>query len=200
MGLHQDRKNAEVPGLSDWAIPIIITVISGAIAISGDAGRELLKFDRLAIDAGEYWRLLSGHFAHLTALHLAMNLAGLWLVWFLVGSRGSLLAWLAVIALIVAGIDAGFWILNPNLLWYVGLSGLLHGLIVAGAVAGLGHERIESIVILAGVFGKVIYEQVGGAVPGTEFLSGGPVVTDAHMYGAITGIATGLLLWRRVPR
>ena len=200
MGLHQDRKNVEVPGLSDWAIPIIITVISGAIALSGDAGRELLKYDRLAIDAGEYWRLLSGHFAHLTALHLAMNLAGLWLVWFLVGSRGSLPAWLAVIGLIVAGIDTGFWILNPNLLWYVGLSGLLHGLIVAGAVAGLGHERIESVVILAGVFGKVIYEQVGGAVPGTEFLSGGPVVTDAHMYGAITGIVGGLLLWRRVPR
>ena len=37
------------------------------------------------IAEGEYWRLLSGHFAHLGYPHLALNLAGLLLVWLLVG-------------------------------------------------------------------------------------------------------------------
>ena len=200
MGLHQDRNNRPIPGFSTWSIPAVFTLISGLIAITGESGRTVLKYDRIAIEGGEFWRLISGHFAHLSGLHLALNLAGLWLIWFLLGARLSQGAWVATVFVVIAGIDAGFWVLNPNLLWYVGLSGLLHGLIVAGAIAGLKTARTESVVILTGVFAKIVYEQVSGAVPGTEFLSGGPVVTDAHLYGALSGVIAGLLLWHRVGR
>ena len=67
-------------------------------------------------------------------------------------------------------------------------------------MAGLGSDRAESIVILALIFGKIAYEQFAGPVPGSEFASGGPVVVDAHLYGAIGGLAGGILLWRRVGR
>ena len=47
------------------------------------------------------------------------------------------------------------------------------------------------IIVIAG---KLTYEQLVGSLPGTSDMSGGPVVVDAHLYGAIGGIVAFLLL------
>jgi rhomboid family GlyGly-CTERM serine protease len=201
MGLHQDSNKATEPR-AHWLFPVIVSVASALILAGGADFRELTKYDRMAIQSGEFWRLLSGHFAHLGASHFVLNLAGLWLVWFLTGSRLSLSMWIVAGLTIIVGIDLGFWLLDTNLIWYVGLSGLLHGLLVAGAIAGLASQRVESIVILAAVFGKIIFEQSSGAMPGTAHLAGGPVVVDAHLFGSIGGLIAGLIVgfatrWQR---
>ena len=184
--------------LANWRLPAAIIALGAAIAVAGPAGREALKYDRLAIAQGEWWRLVSGHFAHLGGAHFAMNAAGLCVVWLLVGQRASQLAWFGVLLAVIAGIDLGFWFLDPDLLWYVGLSGVLHGLLVAGALAGLTTDRTESLVVLVLVATKVLYEQFAGPMPGSEATAGGPVVVEAHLYGALAGLVGGLPLWRRV--
>ncbi len=129
-----------------WLVPIGIAVLSGFIAMGDESARQWLKYDRLAIQAGELWRLGSGHFAHLGAAHLALNLAGLFLVWALVGSRLSVALWLVVVVLALTGINLGFWFLDKHLLWYVGLSGMLHSFLVAGVerypLAYFRHQQI----------------------------------------------------------
>ena len=91
-------------------------------------------------------------------------------------------------------------IFEQNLSWYVGLSGVLHGLLIAGACIGLSRMPGESLIILAVVIGKIAYEQIAGPMPGSEVASGGPVVVNAHVYGTIAGLVVGLPLWRRVER
>ena len=157
---------------------------------------EALKYDRLAIADGEWWRLASGHLTHLGLRHLALNLAGLVLVWMLVGRRLSGVGWLLAALLGVIVIDSGFWFLDQQMLWYVGLSGLLHGFLVTGALAGLAEARGESVLILLLVLGKIVYEQLAGPLPGSEWSSGGPVVVNAHLYGAAGGVMAGLPLVR----
>jgi len=198
MGLHLGRNTKDRAGLVHWLVPAGIAIFSLLIAAGGEAAGEWLKYDRLAIQSGEVWRLLSGHFAHLGWPHLLLNLAGLALVWALVGARLSATFWLGVVLFSVTFISAAFWFLDENLIWYVGLSGLLHGLLVTGAVAGLRRSPGESIVIFVLVFGKVAYEQFAGPMPGSEIASGGPVVIDAHLYGAISGLIAGLPAWHRV--
>ena len=44
-----------------WIVPGAILVVALLIALGGDAGRELLRYDRDAIGSGELWRLISGH-------------------------------------------------------------------------------------------------------------------------------------------
>jgi len=204
MGLHLDRKVSWNKGHRHWFLPAGIVVLSVLIAAIDDPARELLRYDRASIEAGEIWRLLSGHFAHLGFTHLALNLAGLILVWALVGSRLSSAVWMAVTDFVVAFISGSFWFLDENLTWYVGLSGLLHGLLISGACVGLTRWRGESITLLTLVFGKIIYEQLSGPLPGSEMTSGGPVVVNAHLYGAIAGLIIGsiigLIRWRRVER
>jgi rhomboid family GlyGly-CTERM serine protease len=200
MGLYQDRKLAVGIVHGHWLIPAFITIIACVVSLGGDDAHEWLKYDRLAIDNGQYWRLLSGHLAHMSVSHLVLNIAGLYLVWMLVGSGLPVAGWILVLSAGVTGIDLGFWFLDKNLVWYVGLSGLLHTLLVAGAFAGLWKRRAESLVILLVVFGKIAYEQIAGPMPGSELSSGGPVVVNAHLYGALAGLICGIAIWRRVAR
>src|ERR1700746_1774855 len=49
--------------------------------LGGDAGRELLRYDRAALAAGQWWRLLTAHLVHLDFDHAALNSLGLVLMW-----------------------------------------------------------------------------------------------------------------------
>jgi rhomboid family GlyGly-CTERM serine protease len=199
MGLgkrHDSAPSYRVLQGGHWFFPLAILLVCGLIGVFGDAGRDLLKYDRLAIADGQFWRLLTGHLTHLGLSHLALNMAGLLLVWLLVGRYYRPGEWL-VIFLMSAGVaSAGFWYLSRNMLWYVGLSGVLHGLIIAGAIRGLRQLPGESAVILAAVIGKLTWEQLAGPLPGSESVSGGNVIVNAHLYGAIGGAIAAGGLWR----
>ena len=99
---------------------------------------------------------------------------------------------------LVVAIDAGFWWLNPSLDWYVGLSGVLHGLLVAGLVAGYRESPGENLLLLVLIAAKLGYEQWLGPLPGSESTAGGPVVVNAHLYGALAGAACAAALRIRV--
>jgi rhomboid family GlyGly-CTERM serine protease len=192
MGLHKFLQRT-----AHWRVVLVIALLCVCIAAFGDAARELLRYERVAIAGGEYWRLLSAHFAHLGYPHLALNLTGLLLVWLLVGRLYSTRQWLLVAAFSIVVMDAGFWFLDSEMRWYVGLSGLLHGLLLAGAIAGFRSLPVESIVIAAVVVAKLAYEQIVGPLPGSESVAGAAVVVNAHLYGAIGGAlaAAAIMRW-----
>jgi rhomboid family GlyGly-CTERM serine protease len=179
-----------------WVVPGTVVMIALALMLSGDSGRDPLRFDRGSIAAGEFWRLLSGHFVHLGVSHTLLNLAGLVLVWFLVGRAWTWRQWLLLMAASVAAIDLGLWLGSPQLEWYVGLSGLLHGMLAAGIVAGLADRKYEALVLAIVVTGKLAWEQFAGPLPGSEATSGGAVIVDAHLYGVIGGAIAAAALVR----
>ncbi len=200
MGLHKANEIDTFGVARQWIIPVVLLIASIVVELFGDAGREWLRYDRVAIIHGESWRLVSGHIAHLGWQHFALNGCGLVLVWFLVGRAFEARYWVTVIAIIVAAIDVSFWFLNPSLYWYVGMSGLLHGLLAAGVVARLPAWDIETIALLGLLIAKIAWEQLSGPMPGSEMTSGGPVVVDAHLYGAIGGLLGALVTRIRVRR
>jgi rhomboid family GlyGly-CTERM serine protease len=201
MGLDQrEQRHDGAHRLQGWALPGLVIIVASLLAMSGEWGRELLRYDRDAIAGGEIWRLISGHFVHLGLSHWLYNGVGLLLIWFLVGQFLRSSQWLLVTWLSILCIDAGFWILEPQLQWYVGLSGLQHGYLVAGILAGYGERRAEMAVLGAVIIGKLLYEQLVGPIPGSEFSSGGAVVTAAHLYGAIGGLIASAILRIRVRR
>lgn len=166
------------------------------LAVAGEAVRDALSLDRDGLRAGEWWRLLSGHFVHLDLHHAVMNVAGLALVWALLLRAWSPLAWAVIALASIAAIDAGLLMLQPRLRWYVGASGLLHGLLVAGLVgqlrSGNRGERGIASVLLAGVALKLAWEQWRGALP--LMAADHTVVLPAHLYGAGGGLLAGLAL------
>ena len=195
MGLNQgDTDHRKTRCFRDWVVPALVVTVALVIAVAGDNGRELLRYDRIAIANGEILRLISGHFAHLGWSHFALNAAGIVLVFFLVGPRFSARLWLLICALIIVVIDAGFWFFQPQLIWYVGLSGLLHGCLAAGVMEGLRQRQFDDWLIAGLLVLKLGYEQLVGPLPGSEASAGGSVVVAAHLYGAIAGALIGATL------
>ena len=197
MGLHHASDAADQSILrrsTGWQVPLSLAAFSALTALGGPGAQQQLRYDRTGIAEGELWRLVTGHFAHLGMTHLILNIAGLAVVWLLVGSSYSLLIWVFVIASSLAVIDLCFWFLDPGLSWYVGMSGLLHALLIAGIVSRFRNAPGESLALGALIAGKIAWEQLGGPLPGSELSAGGPVVVDAHLYGVVAGIlAAGVL-------
>jgi rhomboid family GlyGly-CTERM serine protease len=198
MGLLKLNENTKDSRFAGWWLPLIFIVVSVLVMALGEVGQEMLRYDRVWIGQGEAWRFLTGHFAHLSWSHLALNSAGLLLVWFLIGSNYDLRDWLTIFVVTLTVMNAAFWFLNPELYWYVGMSGMLHGLLAAGIVARAPKLDTESIILLLLLVAKISWEQISGPVPGSETTSGGPVVVDAHLYGALGGVLGALLARIRV--
>ncbi|MBT8087398.1 MAG: rhombosortase [Gammaproteobacteria bacterium] len=183
-----------------WFLPALLLGIAVLLLLGGDTGREALRFERAAIADGDYWRLLTGHFVHLGWPHFALNAAGLGLVWYLVGRSWESVHWILIALASIAVIDAGLWFVNAQLQWYVGLSGLLHGILAAGLAGSWSQTRMEIRVLAALLLAKLAWEQAVGPLPGSEGSSGGAVIVDAHLYGAIGGVLMALLILIRVRR
>lgn len=173
---------------------LALLLLAGAVA--GQA-RPVLQWQREAIAAGEWWRLIAAHFVHLDLRHAAVNAAGLALVWILYARAYGALAWVLILLAAMAVIDAGLWWLSPRVQWYVGASGVLHGALAAGLVAQWRRERTVSLLVAALLAAKLAWEQWRGPLP----LSGhGPVLVASHLYGTAGGLAAAWLLRLRWTR
>ncbi len=89
-----------------------------------------------------------------------------------------------------------FYFYLPNIDAYAGLSGVLHGLYTAVALVYLQYrkERNFAFLVLGLIVAKLIWENTFGQT-GTAQLIGSPVLTEAHLYGAIGGAIFGGCYW-----
>jgi rhomboid family GlyGly-CTERM serine protease len=178
-------------------------MLAALLAVAQLAGVRMLptlRYERAAAMDGEAWRLVTGHLVHADLRHLGWNVLGVLIVWGLFAREYTERQWLLVIIASTVATSLGFLLLEPDLEWYVGFSGVLHGCMAAGLVASLraGHDPVAWIV--TGLFiAKLAWEHTVGPLP---FTAGGvsiPVIHEAHTYGATGGLAAGLLLSRRTP-
>lgn len=204
-GPHDNTSDADWQRLREWTAKLssaqwlVLGVALASLLLGGlgEPARTWLRYDREAIVQGhEYWRLFTGHLVHIDARHLLLNVAGLGLIAALCRGCYTFRQWLWLVLLVVLTIDAGFLTLMPELTWYVGLSGALHGVLAAGAVRWW---RVESpwlaAALTAILVGKLTWEQWQGALPLAGDIS---VVVNAHLYGALGGAIGALWLdWRR---
>ena len=194
MGLSQIKLSPYSGHFQSWILPAVLAALCLLGLVFGEPIRDQLRWERSAVAAGEFYRLLSGHFVHLGVGHTLLNAFGLGLVWLLVGGAFSMLGWIVALGIVIAVIDLGFWFWMPSLGWYVGLSGVLHGLLVAGLIGSLRVRRRESLILGAVIAAKLGYETFVGPLPGSAEAAGGAVIVEAHLYGAVGGLLGGVLL------
>ncbi len=162
-------------------------LVMGVLQVMPEPWRLALRYDRAAIGAGEFWRIFTGHFVHLGWRHLVLNLAGLGLGTWLFGQDRSPTQWLMATLSSALVCGAGLWLLSPTVGWCVGLSGVLHGLMVVGFGGWILAGEKQAWGLLGVVLIKLAWEQLGGDMPWADTLAGGRVVTDAHLWGAAGG-------------
>ena len=149
--------------------------------------QNLLEYQPRAIGEGELWRLLSGHLVHLGWEHLAMNLAGCGLIWALLLGAESDSNCALTLFLVALGASLGLYFLSPEVAWYRGLSGVLHGLLIWALLRQWQVSPLTHGIVLGLVGLKLVWEQIGGPLPGSAQLVSGRIVVEAHLYGALSG-------------
>jgi rhomboid family GlyGly-CTERM serine protease len=143
----------------------------------------------LALD--EPWRAITAAFAHWSELHLGVNLLGVAVVAALgIAARlpaPAALAWLLAWPLTHVGLAV-----QPTLLHYGGLSGVLHAGVAVAAlwllVCDSGRRRAIAAAVLAGLVLKILLEAPWG--PALRHGGGWDIATApiAHATGAIAGL------------
>ena len=148
----------------------------------------VLDYNRESIINGEYWRLISGNFNHTNIYHLLLNLAALAVIGGLHYRYYNSAAYTSLILLLSIGVGVGILWLSPSTHLYVGLSGILHGIIIVGAVIDVTKKYYSGYVLMIGTVLKVINEQLFNSPVEISQLIEAKVLTEAHLYGLVTGL------------
>ena len=169
-----------------------LAALLGVIALAGWAmPREALDWQP-ALALSQPWRALSAVAVHYSPLHLLANLAGAAVVGALgiaaSAPRWSTWAWAIAWPLTQFGL-----LLEPALLHYGGLSGVLHAGVAVTAVALLSApnmptRRLVGLALLAGLVVKVVLEAPWGAplrYPAGIDIAVAPL---AHASGLVAGL------------
>ena len=120
------------PALLPWIALAVISTVLQMIPVAF----EWLPYERIAIGEGEWWRLLTGNLIHLGWGHLGLNVAGLLAIGWLFAEDYAIKDWGWILVTGGLATSIGLYLFNPEIAWCVGLSGVLHGLFAAGAIAG----------------------------------------------------------------
>ncbi|MBT2968460.1 MAG: rhombosortase [gamma proteobacterium symbiont of Ctena orbiculata] len=171
--------------------PLSLSLASLLFALLPGSFSTALQYHRIGLADGDWWRILTAHLTHLGWGHLSMNLCGLWLIWYLFPAIQPALRCLILLLFLMLGTALGLWLFSPEVIWYRGLSGILHGLLVWALLEQLRKAQVISLIILPLVILKLIWEQWQGPLAGSESLAAGSVIVDAHLYGAVSGV----ILW-----
>ena len=177
-----------------------VIVLSALAQLSLRLEVDWFQFTRVDIDAGQWWRFLTGNFVHLTWRHFAMNTLALVAIYALYSNCLKLNSMVFIFLLSCLSVTMGIWIFSPELQWYVGLSGALHGLLITLIIIDyVKNKYVLNIVLLLAVMTKLVWEGMMGPMPGSESNAGGPVVVQAHLYGFMGGllIATCILIFSK---
>lgn len=157
---------------------------------------DAIAYDRDIFDVNHAWMLLTCHLSHLSFNHAVVNFLGMALL--LVAFAGEVSGKESAILMLGCALMTGLGIhyFSHYIDRYYGFSGIIHGVLVGELLITITRfVWLHSIVIL-GIIGKVCYEWLGygNLISSAEFI-GGDVAVDAHLYGLLTGLVIGGLLW-----
>lgn len=173
-------------------LTLILAGLMLALGLAHTWTEPLLEFNRNAITNGQWWRLLSGQWIHYGVYHLTMNAAAFALCGYVLLRQLSLVYYLLLLLSCLITVGLGLFWFNPQLEYYAGLSGALHGLLVAGLFEYLKQKSWIGAAALVLVALKLLQEQSAGFDASHPLLPV-PVAVDAHLYGALAGLIWGLI-------
>ena len=167
---------------------ILVLLITLVIYLLEPQSNQILAYYYTGIAQFELWRLITATFCHTNFNHLLMNAAGLIITLLLFIDTFKTIKILPIIIFNSVFIGLALFLFEPTVIWYVGLSGVLHGLFCYGAANDMHRKDRWGYLLGIGLVLKIAYEQLYGAQETTIKLINAPVLVDAHLYGAISGL------------
>lgn len=171
------------------SVLMLYYALVGGTSLSG----TLFAYQRDFFETGQWWRIVTAHFMHSNVIHFAVNIIGLFLLWMLHAEYTRPFYFAVNILILSLGVSLCIYIWSPSIFWYVGLSGVLHGLFAWGVIIDIYFRRKTGYLLLIGLVIKIIDEQYFSTSQLMSQLIEVKVAVDAHFYGAVLGLILGLV-------
>ena len=156
----------------------------------------LLSLEPTKVSNGELWRLLTANFVHFGWIHTVMNAAALMLCALAFFTDYSLKTFSLLLLWCCASVGIGIYLFNPEYSAYAGLSGAIHGLIVAGLLQTRAYPLWIRVVALILVAGKLMQENSADyEATDLQALLPVAVAVESHVYGALAGLIFASCTW-----
>lgn len=180
---------------------VVILVFNAPVLFGGYWNSMTFRPD--AVRNGEWWRLVTHPFVHLTWYHLLLDgTAFLSLYWSLTENR--IFVRLAYVVAAGGGSLLASWIASPEISTngLCGLSGVAHGLMAVSAIEMLSRDKLErriGWITLLLVVGKGAFEAVAGRMffGFLDFGMLGNPVAVSHAGGILGSLMAVIVLTRR---
>ena len=176
-----------------FILTILLICVLGQFSLS--TGIDWMQFARTDIESGQGWRFITGNLVHLNWRHFGMNAIAFVAIYALYPNVLGIMAWFFVFLISCVAVTFGIWFLSPEVFWYVGLSGALHGILVVLLLLDFFTYRNKlNLVLFAALVAKLMWEAWMGPLPGSENTVGGPIVVQAHFYGFVGGLLISIYI------
>lgn len=175
--------------MREYSAYIGLIIIIAFAAICEPVSSQWLMFDRQQIEQGQLWRLFSAHFVHLSPTHALGNGLGVLMLGYIAGRYLNNAMGLVLFAWCTAWVGIGLYFYAGYLQRYVGLSGVLHGLLIVAPFVSVYYGRGIAWAFFAVIVAKVTWEQTSyyDAMALAETI-GGRVEVNSHLLGCVAGI------------
>ena len=163
----------------------------------------LLSLEATKVSNGELWRLLTANLVHFGWAHTLMNIAAFLLCSFTFFNDISVKKYSLLLLWCCLAVGGGVVLFSPEYSPYAGLSGAIHGLMVAGLL----QTRVYPLwirVIALGLLGAKLVQENSAGYEETDLQALLPVAVavESHVYGALAGLVFAVINWllQRSPR
>jgi rhomboid family GlyGly-CTERM serine protease len=183
-------KRAILAWWEHWRLPLIVSVVAVAIQWGGWSGP--LRYDASAISHGQVWRLLTANLVHLGWVHLFRDVPAVFVIWFGFSHILSERGWILLFLVDGLAVTIGLYFFVPSVEWYVGLSGVLYGIVMCAGLLLLPTRPVLGAIMVIGTTVIVLYGVFVGPLAIQELKLGGKVIPKAHLFGLIGGVLFAL--------
>ncbi|MFY0664067.1 MAG: rhombosortase [Natronospirillum sp.] len=183
--------------IPSFLIHFITPLIVVLLCLLGLVWVDVWQYSRVAVEQGQWWGLISGHFAHGNVAHTVMNSLGLLLATLLAPVWMNRWPGLPLLLVMNFLLGVAIYVVEPDVAVYRGLSGTLHGWVLLAVILSPQFRPLWKWFMVLLIVGKVGWEQWVGHSSSTPIYLGnleGTVLTEAHAYGAMIGAIIGTLV------
>jgi len=175
----------------------LLLMIANRTLLAGSAN-DALVYHPFLVGAGEWWRLISYPWVHLSGYHLLLDAGAFYLLYTGLAEKRPGRKLLILSACSAGSLLFGIWRGEAQTLGLAGLSGIDHGLMAFGALQMVrtAGQRKLGLACFSLVMGKSVYELATGKAIFLAFHTDfcGTPIAASHAGGALAGIVVFWLL------